>query len=229
MTTGEAVASSYFPHHRRRRSNSSYLKASLEWSAKPSIWHIVHAQQKWEHYGLVCNCFEKMVGQNRRQVGVSSLKNGKGACQLFVGHYPHDFWNQTRLYPEPRALFPLCLQHDCNQHHFQWWWECWSQNDKFISKDRHCIATGGGADPNGVFQVIRTVFISDFHKELWQMYRRRLNKHFGCHLDSFVMLLYTVPQSKDFCLCCPINLVAGTLLEASRYRLLVERSYSLAS
>jgi len=41
------------------------------------------------------------------------------------------------------------------------------------------------------------------------MYRRRLNKHFGCHLDSFVMILYTVPQSKDFCLCCAINLVAG--------------------
>lgn len=50
-----------------------------------------------------------MVGQNRKKVGVSSLKNGKGACQLFAAHYPHDFWNQTSLYPEPRASCFRCV------------------------------------------------------------------------------------------------------------------------
>lgn len=51
---------------------------------------------------------KKTVEQKRKQIGVSSLKNEEGACQLFVGHYPHDFWTQTRLYPHLRALCFQC-------------------------------------------------------------------------------------------------------------------------
>lgn len=47
----------------------------------------------------------------------------------------------------------------------------------------------GGADPDRVLQVIRTMFVPGFHSELQQLYRRRQNKYLGCHLRSFVILL----------------------------------------
>lgn len=161
----------------RWNNNSAYCKGLWEWSRKRSIWHMVSPQQKT----LAAVIIYFAVHKNR----VDKI-DSKEACQLFLRTLSTWFLEQNQA---PAQSWELSVFNVSSA------WLCEPTSlpaimgvlePKWPVQRTGRVQWQGGADPDRVLQVIRTVFVPGFHSELQQLYRRRQNKYLGCH---FVILL----------------------------------------